>query len=99
MESNIVTTPLKPDDVIVPENTPESLLEQFLNDDAPEYSNADIICMLQHIYEQNKQILEHVAGIERAFREVADTTTEAMGMLDGPLASMLGKLMGRGNGH
>lgn len=61
-----------------------------------EYSNADIVDMLQVLHEQNTKILEHVAGIEAAFKEVAETTSEAMGMLgDSPLGSLMGKLMGR----
>ena len=60
------------------------------------YSNADVICMLQAVYEQNKQILAHIEGVEKAFKEVAQLTTETLGeFMNSPMSGMLGKLMGR----
>jgi len=44
-------------------------------------------------------IIEHMAGIEEAFRVIAESTNQAMGFLDDSvIGKMLGKVMGRNSG-
>lgn len=97
---------------VVPEDLPEFALgsfglgkhadadaERLLNLDIDAYTLTDVVCMQMYLYQQSKQILAHVAGIEQAFREVANTTEQAMGMLgNSPIGGMLAKLMGRAKG-
>jgi hypothetical protein len=64
--------------------------------EATEPTLADIVCMQQHLYEQNRQIMQHVAGIENAIRTIAESTQDAMQSLaDSPIGGLLSKVMGR----